>query len=92
MPSDTKFHTLMSPEADGHLDAMSEQARETALTFVSEQLPNIRRRDAVMKSSTPMGTLFNFAASDSVIVTCLNGHAQDGSRIMIIVGFTEVVR
>jgi len=85
MTAATKFHTIVSPEADAAIDSLGEHDTERVLDFLANTLPNIRRRDAVSKGTTPFGTIFTFRVG-SVIVTCLNGHNQDGERLMIVVG------
>lgn len=89
MTTQQKFHTIMSPEADAALDALGEHDREVALTFVAETLPNVTRRTAVSKATTPFGTIFTFRAG-TVIFTCLNGHNHDGERLMIVAGIGSI--
>lgn len=87
MNTDTKFLTIMSPEADQALDALDAEQVDATLNFVAITLPNITRRDAVVKATTPFGTIFTFQVPEtSVLVNCLNGHNQDGQRIMIVAG------
>lgn len=87
MNTDTKFKTIVAPEADATLDALDADALDATLAFLATTLPNIVRRDAVTKVNSPLGTIFVFQVPETkVIVTCINGHNQDGERIMIVVG------
>lgn len=87
MTNATKFHTIMSPDADEALDALDADQMDATLGFLAVTLPNVVRRDAVVKAPSPMGTVFTFQVPETkVLVTCLNGHAQSGERVMIVLG------
>jgi hypothetical protein len=91
MNTDTKFKTIVAPEADQALDTLTAEALEPTLAFLAIALPNITRRDAITKVNTPLGTIFVFQVPEApVVVTCLNGHNQDGERVMIVVGVGQV--
>lgn len=91
MNTDTKFKTIVAPEADQALDTLTAEALEPTLAFLAGTLPNIVRRDAITKVNSPLGTIFVFQVPDApVIVTCINGHNQDGDRIMIVVGVGQL--
>lgn len=90
MTTDTKFHTVVSPEADAQIDTLGEHAID-ALGFTADVIPNIVRRDAISKAATPMGTVFVFQVPNTpVVVTCLNGHNERGDRVMLVLGFGKV--
>jgi len=91
MTAATKFQTIVSPEADAAIDTLGPDVLEPTLTFLAVTLPDITRRDAVSKGTTPFGTIFTFQVPETpVIVTCLNGHNQNGERLMIVVGLGVV--
>lgn len=91
MNTDTKFRTILSPEADAMFDALETDDRETLIDFVFNTLPNIVRRDALVKATTPVGTLFVFQIpGTTMIVTCFDGHDQNGGRVMIVAGAAKL--
>lgn len=91
MTTETKFNIAVAPEADEALDALSEENRDRTLAFIAVELPNVVRRTAVSKATTPFGTIFVFQVPDTgVIVTTLNGRNHDGERVMLAIGVGEV--
>lgn len=87
-----KFTVLMTSEADASVDTLpNAPIVETALRFISEELPNITRRDAIIKANLPIGTVYTFRVpSSQTIVNVLYGRNTSGQRTMIILGVADL--
>lgn len=91
MATAQKFKTILSPDTDVAIDKLNDDDQTAVVAWLDGTLPNIVRRDAIVKANTPVGTIFVFQIPDTkIIVTTANGHDAEGNRVMLVIGLGVV--
>lgn len=91
MNTTAKFQIVTTTEFDHSLDGLGAEARKDLLDWMMDDLANIRRRDAIAKANTPMGTVFTFQHGALIVTALYRRMGDDQRRTMFLLSLGAIV-